>query len=203
MFLYSRLEVLNLILEQIDEKRLLIALSHDDMNILDLTFKQLSWKNEYSRQIIKKILLRAENEIGFSVGNNQMMIEAIPQNSGCVVLVTVLPHKKADRKIFKIKETIHPYLFKFCSLENLFCAIERIFKNKTITIKSSIFECNKAYFLLIYSNGEMPFFLKSILTEYCDILSKNDTTVSELIERGKLIIKNNAIEAIGKSLLKS
>lgn len=192
-----------MILEQIDEKRLLIALSHDDMNILDLTFKQLSWKNEYSRQIIKKILLRAESEIGFSVGNNQMMIEAIPQNSGCVVLVTVLPHKKTDRKIFKIKETVHPYLFKFCSIENLFCAIERIFKNKSASLKSSIFECNKSYFLLIYSNGNLPFYAKSILTEYCDIIAQNDVSVSELIERGKLIAKNNSIEVIGKSLLKS
>jgi len=192
-----------MILEQIDEKRLLIALSHDDMNILDLTFKQLSWKNEYSRQIIKKILLRAENEIGFSVGNNQMMIEAIPQNSGCVVLVTVLPQKKMDRKIFKIKETIRPYLFKFCSIENLFCAIERIFKTKTVTLKSTVFECNKSYFLLIYSNGNLPVYIRSILTEYCDVLSKDDTTVYELIEKGKLIIKNNAIENIGKCLLKS
>ncbi|MBR1779201.1 MAG: adaptor protein MecA [Clostridia bacterium] len=194
-----------MILEQIDEKRLLIALSRDDMHILDLTFKQLSWKNEYSRQIIKKILLRAENEIGFSVGNNQMMIEAIPQNSGCVVLVTVLPQKtpNRNRKLFKIKETIKPYLFKFCSLENLFCAIERIFKNKSIALKSSIFECNNVYFLLVYSKGSLPFSIRSTLTEYCDVLSSDDISISELIERGKLIVKNQAIETIGKTLLKS
>ncbi len=193
-----------MVLEQIDEKRLLIALSSEDMDILDLTFTQLSWKNDYSRQVIKKILLRAETEIGFSVKNNQMMIEAIPQNNGCIVLVTLLAKKKSERKIFKVKEKTKPYLLKFSSLENLFCAIERIFNIniKLPQIKSSVFEYKKIYYMLIYYKYSLPYNLQIILTEYCDKMTQKDIAIGQLIETGNIIVKNNAIETIGEKLIK-
>ena len=67
-----------MILDKIDEKRLLIALSSEDMDFLDITFNQLDWKNDYSREIIKNLLARAESEIGFSSSNKKLLIEAIP-----------------------------------------------------------------------------------------------------------------------------
>ena len=191
-----------LILEQIDEERLLIALSSEDMDILDLTFNQLSWKNNYSRQVIKKILKRAENEIGFFVGNNQLMIEAIPQNNGCVVLITLLAKDNVARKKFKIKENIKAYLFKFNTLDNLLSAIERLYKNKFSTLKSSAFENDKKYYILIYCKGCFSPKLLTLLTEYCDPRDNKSLSLGQILENGKLIAKNNAIEKIGNCLIK-
>lgn len=191
-----------LILEQIDEERLLIALSSEDMDILDLTFNQLSWKNNYSRQVIKKILKRAENEIGFFVGNNQLMIEAIPQNNGCVVLITLLAKDNAARKKFKIKENIKAYLFKFNTLDNLLSAIERLYKNKFSTLKNSAFENDKKYYILIYCKGCLSPELLTLLTEYCDPKDNKSLSLGQILENGKLIAKNNAIEKIGNCLIK-
>ena len=190
-----------LILEKIDEKRLLIALSSKDMYLLDLTFKQLSWKNAYSRQVIKKILNRAEIEIGFFVNNSQLMIEAIPQNSGCFVLVTLLSKKNLGRKVFKIKEEMKPYLFEFKSLEDLLCAIERLYNRKKGKNKNTVFEYNKSYYILINTNGYIASDLQTILTEYGNLIGRNRVSTSKIIELGTLIAQDNAIEVIGKHLV--
>ncbi|MDQ5984125.1 MAG: Adapter protein MecA [Eubacteriales bacterium SKADARSKE-1] len=190
-----------MILEKIDEKRLLIALSSKDMDLLDLTFKQLSWKNAYSRQVIKKILTRAETEIGFFVDNNQLMIEAIPQNSGCFVLVTLLSKKKLGRKIFKIKEEIKPYLFEFKSSEDLLCAIERLYNNHKIKLKNTVFEYDKTYYILINSKGYISLDLQTIITEYGNLIGKDGVTTSKIVELGNLIAKDDAIDVIGKHLV--
>ena len=94
-----------MILDKIDEKRLLIALSSEDMDFLDITFNQLDWKNDYSREIIKNLLAKAESEIGFSSSNKKLLIEAIPQSNGCFVIITLLSNKiNKSRKIYKIKK---------------------------------------------------------------------------------------------------
>lgn len=190
-----------LILEKIDEKRLLIALSNKDMDLLDLTFKQLSWENAYSRQVIKKILSRAETETGFFVNNNKLMIEAIPQNSGCFVLVTLLSKKNLGRKIFKIKEKLKTYLFEFKSSEDLLCAIERLYSKQNIKIKNAVFEYNKTYYILINVRGYISSDFQAIITEYGNLVGKDSIAASKIIELGNLIAQDNAIKAIGKHLV--
>ena len=187
-----------LILEKIDETRLLIGLTGEDMDLLDLTFSQLNWKDDYSREVIWKLLSRAKKEIGFMTDDKQLMIEAIPQQDGCFVLITLLAKLNKERKIFKIKENKRPYVFSFKSSENLIRAIERLYDNECKFVRSTVLEYNKKYYIIIYIQGSMSAKLQAIVSEYGELVGKDFIVAAQVSEQGKIIAKNNAIEKIGK-----
>ncbi len=187
-----------LILEKIDETRLLIGLTGEDMDLLDLTFSQLNWKDDYSREVIWKLLSRAKKEIGFMTDDKQLMIEAIPQQDGCFVLITLLAKLNKERKIFKIKENKRPYVFLFKSSENLIRAIERLYDNECKFIRSTVLEYNEKYYIIIYVQGSMSTKLQAIVSEYGELVGKDFIVAAQVSEQGKIIAKNNAIEKIGK-----
>lgn len=192
-----------MILDKIDEKRLLIALSHEDMDFLDISFKKLDWKNNYSREIIKNILARAESEIGFSSSNKKLLIEAIPQSNGCFVLITLLSNKKNNksRKIYKIKNQIKPFTFFFKNSDSLLAFIERIYNKKFNFINSSIIEFNNSYYVILYFNGSISSNLLAIISEYGQLVGRNSIVAARVLEKGNVIIKDNAVIKFGKYLV--
>ena len=192
-----------MILDKIDEKRLLIALSHEDMDFLDISFKQLDWKNNYSREIIKNILARAESEIGFSSSNKKLLIEAIPQPNGCFVLITLLSNKKNNksRKIYKIKNQIKPFTFFFKNSDSLLAFIERIYNKKFNFINSSIIEFDNSYYVILYFNGSISSNLLAIISEYGQLVGRNSIVAARVLEKGNVIIKDNAVRKFGKYLV--
>ena len=192
-----------MILDKIDEKRLLIALSHEDMDFLDISFKQLDWKNDYSREIIKNILARAESEIGFSSSNKQLLIEAIPQTNGCFVLITLLSNKKNNksRKIYKIKNQSKPFTFFFKNSDSLLAFIERIYNKNFNFINSSIIEFNNSYYVILYVNGSISSNLLAIISEYGQLVGRTSIVAARVFEKGNVIIKDNAVKEFGKYLV--
>ena len=54
-----------MILELVDESRLLIILSPEDMEDYQLTFDSLDWQNGHSRSVIKEFLRMACRQKGF------------------------------------------------------------------------------------------------------------------------------------------
>ena len=192
-----------MILDKIDEKRLLIALSHEDMDFLDISFKQLDWKNDYSREIIKNILARAESEIGFSSSNKQLLIEAIPQTNGCFVLITLLSNKKNNksRKIYKIKNQSKPFTFFFKNSDSLLAFIERIYNKNFNFINSSIIEFNNSYYVILYINGSISSNLLAIISEYGQLVGRTSIVAARVLEKGNVIIKDNAVRKFGKYLV--
>lgn len=192
-----------MILDKIDEKRLLIALSHEDMDFLDISFKQLDWKNDYSREIIKNILARAESEIGFSSSNKKLLIEAIPQTNGCFVLITLLSNKKNNksRKIYKIKNQSKPFTFFFKNSDSLLAFIERIYNKNFNFINSSIIEFNNSYYVILYVNGSISSNLLAIISEYGQLVGRTSIVAARVFEKGNVIIKDNAVKEFGKYLV--
>ncbi len=192
-----------MILDKIDEKRLLIALSNEDMDLLDITFKQLDWKNDYSREVIKNLLTRAKHEIGFSSDNSKLLIEAIPQTNGCFVLVTLLSNKqKRARKVYRIKNNKKPFIFHFKEAESLFGAIERIYDKLSFLSDSAIIEADESYYAILYLNGSISSKLQAIISEYGDLVSKSTLFAARLFEKGNIIFKEKAVEKIGKYLVR-
>ena len=194
--------VLSVILNRIDENRLLIALSSEDMELLNITFKQLDWNNEYSREIIKNLLLRAKKEMNFSIDSNKVLIEAIPQKAGCFVLITLLARANGKRKIYKVKEPGKPFVFSFECLEDLLCSIERIYSKRHPIFSSSIVKCKNDYYMILNINGSISSKLEAIMSEYGRLAGRDSLSVAQLYEQGEVIAKDNAIEVLGKHLVR-
>ena len=144
-----------MILELVDESRLLIILSPEDMEDYQLTFDSLDWQNGHSRSVIKEFLRIACRQKGFCPGDSRLLIEAVPDEEGCVLLVTMLPEEKAKRKVYRIKEnqpSLTPFLFRFDQAENLLAAVDRVYRQfyhpQKAACSSRLYLLNRAYYLI-------------------------------------------------------
>ena len=162
-----------MILELVDESRLLIILSPEDMEDYQLTFDSLDWQNGHSRSVIKELLRMACRQKGFCPGDSRLLIEAVPDEEGCVLLVTMLPEEKAKRKVYRIKEnqpSLTPFLFRFDQAENLLAAVDRVYRQfyhpQKAACSSRLYLLNRAYYLIMYGGKRLPCPVEILLTEY-------------------------------------
>lgn len=189
-----------LILEKIDEQRFLIALTNEDMSVLDIKFDRLNWKDEYSQKIIKRLLSKAEAEINSAIEDNEIMIESIPHDNGCFVLITLVSGKLDGRKIYKVKEKEKLYVFEFMTLDDFLDAIKFLKRKNSIELKNTLVLFDNKYYLIVYSKGVLSFDIQSILTEFSKFLNNSFVLAARIIELGNILVKDNAINIVGRKL---
>ena len=191
--------VLNI--SRIDDIRLLISLASEDMQAFDLRFDQFLWSDKKSRDIIRELLVIAEEKTGFSAENKRIMIEAIPTDDGCAILFTLLSDKlKLARKKFRVKNKHEPFIYEFNSADDLLDVINKLVPLNTNIKMSTAVALNKKYYLIIYTNGGVTSPVSVILSEYGKWKGSGRINESKLLEYGKIVSDGYAIEKIGEYL---
>src|SRR5574344_1355283 len=89
-------------IQQLDDTRVIIVLCKEDMETLSLKYSTLSFKDAHSRTVIKQLVSVAGHRAGFTLSNHSVAIEALPYNTGCLLVVTLLP-KSRNPKRYRIK----------------------------------------------------------------------------------------------------
>ncbi|MDR1013359.1 MAG: adaptor protein MecA [Lactobacillales bacterium] len=189
-----------MILECISKRKLLIALSNEEMKKFDLTFKQSNWNNNYVHNIIRKMLLVAMDKTGFNAANHDVIIEAMPRDEGCVMVVTLLANNKYHKKLYKIKDRTEPLIFAFDTLEDLLNLVERIYKLNINVDHNQIIQENNAYYIIIYAKQSINKKILPIICEYGRLHGKGFVESARYNEKGKTIIIDDAINTLGKKL---
>jgi Negative regulator of genetic competence, sporulation and motility len=195
-----------LIIERIDEKKLMIMLEEQDMNSLELTYDKVSWKNQKFKVLVAKLLALAKFKTGFSVDENKLSIETMPQGSGCVLIFTLSAEKDpraTDENTALIPyETIDlkSYIYKFDNIDDLLEVCEKIQKMQKTGIKSStIFYMNNTYFVLLYPDELiLPEAVSVLLNEYGNEVEYSRIFEANLHEFGQLIHSKDAVLSLGK-----
>ena len=194
-----------MIIERIDEKKLMIMLEEQDMNSLELTYDKVSWKNQKFKVLVAKLLALAKFKTGFSVDENKLSIETMPQGSGCVLIFTLSaekdPRATADNTALNPYETVDlkSYIYKFDNIDDLLEACEKIQKMQKTGIRSStIFYMNNTYFVLLYPDELiLPEAVSVLLNEYGNEVEYSKIFEANLHEFGKLIHSNDAVLSLG------
>lgn len=186
-------------IERIDDKRLIIALSEEDVKELSMVFEKLDLENKLFQSFITQLISLAEKKTGFPIENRKMVIEFLAQNGGYVIFITLLSSKIGhERKVYKIKNDPRPMIFIFKDIENLINAIRRIDKSILSNLKSNLVEYKDFYFLILFPKTILPKSLRFIFNEYGRPYGNGFIKTAKLCERGYTIIQNNAIETIFK-----
>lgn len=184
-------------IERVDDKRLIISLSEEDMKIFDITFKKFDWSNDFSKNLINQLLALAKEETGFSTENKKMMIDLLPQNGGCIIFVTTISKvTKEKRKIYKIKKSRGPFIFVFKNIENVINAIDKIRNISIMDFKNKLVEYENCYFLILCPCVCLPTQLKSIFNEYGKLCGEGLIKNSIITEWGNTVIPENAMKVI-------
>lgn len=187
-----------MIIEKIDETRLIISLADEDMKVFEINFDGFLWENKHSRNIIKKLLKFAKDQTGFSSHNKRLMVEVAPKKDGCVILFTLLSdYCKRTSKLYQIKRKCKCFIFEFETSEDLICALERIYNLNDKVPDSKIILYNKCYYIILYCKDKIKFPLYSILSEYGYHILQKELYSWDMFKYGNVISKENAIYEIG------
>ena len=151
-------------------------------------YKQLG---QFIRQVdVRNVDGKEDNLLGVSV--QKTFIPSIANTVG-----TDFTKYKVVKKEFRC-------VFSFDSCENMLCAIEKLHKAKhRSSCISKLIYCNDCYHLLLSSLRPINTGMSHIISEYSGKRSTNKIFISYILEHGKTLEKNNAIEKIGTALCKS
>ena len=182
-------------IKKLNSTKVLITLKREDMRDFELSFDKISLKDEHSKKILTRLLKLACLNTGMQFNGNRFFIEALPNDMGCLLLISVVEGKK--RKIYRIKKYTTRLCYRFDSATDMMNAISALYEMKGYYYSNSMYMQNDKYYL-VFEYPNISNRLKILLSEYASKISADDIFISRLNEYSKVISKNNAIKELGK-----
>ena len=181
----------------VNENKLKIILSNEDMAHMDITFEEMDYYNDIgTRSVIHEILDKAKHQIGFDTGADRVFVKAYPdKDGGCFMYVTrdvakgnpYIYEKKYKSKLYTgVKKKRVLYMFE--NSENLIEACRQLVLTG-YNGKSDLFADDGRYFLYIEDNRENSL---ELISEY-GVYINNPYFGFYLDEHTKKIISSDAV----------
>ena len=184
-----------MLIEQVDETRLMILLSAKDLEDLGLTFAELDWQEDKCRTMMETLLQKAFEETGFSAEGKRMLIEAAPGADGCVIVVTLLP-RKDTRKRYKRKEQPEMLLYEFENAEALLAAAHRLAGREDVPQEGKLLEKEGRYYLALFTVKPLTRAARALLNEYARPAGRGTAAAAHLLEYGRLLAEGAVFQRI-------
>lgn len=189
-----------MIIEKIDSKRVIMALTDEDMQNLSIDLSQnLNVDNFNSKMIVNQIITLANENLGIALKNKKILIEAVPNDNGCVIFISFLPYNYKFRKVYKVKHS-SGRIYTFENSEELMSAIKLLYKYVRYIFDSKCYYYNNKYYLILMLTGKVPSNVPYLINEYGSYIGRNSMKIAEIAEHGKLIEIDNAVKKIGAYL---
>lgn len=196
-------------IEKLTDNKIRIILNTDDLLEKNIDVKSLINNTDIAQDLFKQILKCAEKEVGFVVADSKLLIEAFVSSEGFFVItftkfksdIKNTGNKKSKLKVKR--KTLYPscknVAFMFNNFEE-FCNFCTYLNNINFTTKLAkkiiLYEYNSRYYLVLSNITDTidisPFY--TAISEFAKIVSDSTNFECKLLERGKIIFKNNAIE---------
>ena len=199
--------------EKLNDNKIRIVLNNQDLCEKNIDFNSFMSNSIETQDLFLEMLNEAEEKVGFITKDYKIKIEALAMENGdFVVIVTRFdsPEEQDESRRNKSRKlTSHKkiptassdslvYLFNnfedFCIFSN---QISSIRSYTTLAKTTSLYTYESKYYLLFSkvntNHPEIKRFYASI-TEYAKHVSNPDLFARKLGERGKIVIKNNAIK---------
>ena len=184
-------------IEKLSTTRVLISLCREDMENFRLNISKMSFCDDSSRKVLMRLLELACREAGFTIGGKTILMEALPLQSGCLILVTFADKKK--RRIYKVKSIKKRTVYVFEDAEKMLCAAETLYQSDTKLPLNNLWLFDSKYYA-VFDCCPVLKNTYSVLREYASKISFSPVTISRIQEGGKLIGSNNALGIIGEKI---
>lgn len=184
-------------IEQLDAHKVLISLCNEDMENFSLRFNALSFCDEHSRKVLTRLTQLACVKTGLQLNKSAVLMEALPHQSGCLLLLTIL--EKPSRKIYKVKRYKSFPCFVFFSAEELLSCAQSLGELEFSLHRNSLWLFENRYYL-IFDYPVLHKASKGVLCEYSKEAESSAVSLSRIKESGKLLHKDSAMEHIYKAM---
>lgn len=211
---------------RIDEEKLKIILSHEDLSEFDIDESELDYASADTRRMFREILRRARRVSGFDTEGHRVLVQLYPSpGGGCEIFVTRLgflccecdpelddhdDHDDYDENwgndamnLTKHSQTMalteRQSAFGFDSLESLLCVCRRLCARGAAEPSDAYrSELGRYYLFLADTLPSLPFSVdeSSFLYEY-GTSEPTDTLLTQLAEHGTPICLGDAIARLG------
>lgn len=154
-----------MIIEQINQNKIKVVVDTDEQRKYGITYETMTYCDCNTRKLCESIVERAKNEVGFSVGNSKLLVEAKQGLNGSVTLFLSKISVQPD----EIEELFGQSVL-FSSIDDLLDSffVFNLIQDKLKTRNVYVYE-NKyyMYFELLATHETAKKFLTELL-EFCE-----------------------------------
>lgn len=199
-------------IEKLNDDKIRITLNMKDLEENNVDFQTFMSNSIESQELFINMLDKAEKELGFITDDYRVMIEALATNNGNFVLtVTRFEPEKEKNLIKKRKVNIkrkataidtNKAIYCFNTFDE-YCNFCAFLNNNILKYMDNFADCislyeyqNQYYLVLtnIHINNNLLKSFCSSITEFARFVNVANLFESKLLEYGKVVMKDNAIE---------
>ena len=204
-------------IERIDENKIKITVCGDDVRNWNVDLKNFTENTREAQDMFRFALKQAEQDVDFTVGQSQLLVETMPdEDNGFVLIVSKIESqaalsealiragKQAKTAEFKTRRRSRnvPLLriFKFSDFEDVCKGIEEVY---TLYMGGSrLFKYQGEFYLELSPIDAYGFFeVENILSEFSRKAAQPLTLQGVLNEHGKLLIEKSAVSVITENFM--
>ena len=163
------------------------------MNDFSLDYSKLGFEDPHSGKILRRLLTLACTKAGICVKDKKILIESVPQEKGCIILLTITP--KIHRKVYKIKKQKQSISFVFAGVEPLIAAAKAVSFSKFQPL-NSVYMFDDKYAVIIENTIENKRFF-ALLREFSHKTLYGKIHAARIKENGKLLSNPKGLSIIG------
>lgn len=202
-------------IEKIDENKIKVILTLNDLQERNIDLGALTYNSPQTQKLFMDMMVLAEHEYGFFIGDSQIFIEAVPiPPDGFEIIVSKVQEdgefesiqkyiksklKKSDlytkKKTKKISTNV--FIYSFANFDDLCNGVKTI--GEDYVGESSLYKYNSAYYLIFSKNYKTNLDFESLemsLNEFGEKISISALFEGYLDEHGEKMVEGNAIEVI-------
>ncbi len=165
------------------ERRFKVELDAADLSELDITYSQMDYQDEHTREVLQGLLKKIGVPGGFESTTGRIMIEVFPKSGdGCVVQYTSIDD---DRNVVKMRRaTPPPTVYEFLSVDDMLSAAE-LLKNEDET-PLELYLVGEKYRLVAYMERDERR-VRRIMSEFAETVGKGFAAAAFTAEHGEKI----------------
>lgn len=168
-----------------------ILLTEEDLSGFDLTFEDMDYNNQTTRKALHQLLDMARLQTGFD-SSGSLIIEALPVDGGCLLLLTPAGGKRHVR----MKRVVGPYIFELDDADTVLRLAKSVGEHTPPMFGSSLYRLNKRYRLVLYTGAPLSKELGNILYEFANPAGEGDIAAAYTAEYGESIAIGDALNRI-------
>lgn len=206
-------------IEKIDENKVRITLTIDELSQRQISLKDIEQDSNRAQDLFLDLLEESELNEDFLMDDSQLFVEASSDNENLfIVTITKIDYmpeiakytskKKLNRKKkipsaskSSAEYTVASTIYKFSSIDRVLDLSSKLKLEKAFMGTNSLYKYEDAYFL-VFSNTSIKNakFIKTfvILSEYAEQYYATDMFKTLIKEKSKLIIEKKAIQKLSK-----
>lgn len=202
--------------EKLNENKIRITLNTQDLAEKHIDFHSFMSNSKESQNLFLDMLDEAEKKVGFVTKDYKIRIEALAVSDGDFIITITRFNKNIDNDVKPLRNkqvrikrknlniNSNHLIYKFNSFED-FCDFSHFISklcNISSVAKNVVLYFYKDTYYLCFSNINTEYekikLLYTLITEFATYVDNSELFKEKLNERGKIVIKHNAIKTCVK-----